>query len=91
MKSSRIGDGHVIGNKIVFDAYDDEYKSDRFEGYRLPDYTMNQIVDAGIDFIVFLDPNRGRYTISVDDWLDYAVDSEYDQWTHCRQSWMDRG
>lgn len=66
----------------------DPYLSDMFAGYKLPDSVLDELVDENVDTIVFIDPNRGRYVSSVEDWQDYGV---ADGWfTHLRQSRMVR-
>jgi hypothetical protein len=59
-----------------------------FAGYKLPDYTLDELVDADVETVVFYDPNRGRYVSSLEDWQDYGVAD--DGYTHLRQSRMVR-
>jgi hypothetical protein len=66
----------------------DTVTSDMFAGYKLSDATLDQLVDEGYDLIMFVDPNRGRYLSSIEDWQEFGV---ADGWnTHLRQSRMDR-
>lgn len=89
MGSITIGDGVLVGSYYTVNAYDDHYKSGKFAGYRLQSDVVDQLVDLDADWIVFLDPNRGRYTISLEDWQDYRIiDGE---WEHVRQSRMSLG
>lgn len=67
------------------------HKASKFEGYRLPDSTISQLVDAGAETIVFIDPNRGRYTSEIDDWYEFGVWDEFSGEVALRQSWMARG
>jgi acyl CoA:acetate/3-ketoacid CoA transferase alpha subunit len=66
-----------------------EHMSELFPGFKLPSSIVDGLVDQGVTMLVFVDPNRGRFSISMDDWIDYRViDNVYD---HIRQSRMDRG
>ncbi len=77
-----------MSNKIVTYQIDDTNMSHMFAGYKLPDSTLDELVDADIETVVFVDPNRGRYVSSLEDWQDYGVADNGD--THLRQSRMVR-
>ncbi len=77
-----------MNNTVIIDV-DDAHMSGLVIGYRLSDTELDGFVDQGIEFIVFLDPNRGRYTSTVEDWQNYGVPTETD--IHLRQSRMSRG
>ncbi len=68
---------------------DDSVMSDIFAGYVLPDATLDRLVDEGYDQIMFVDPARGRYVSSIEDWQDYGVPDSDTLATHLRQSRMD--
>jgi len=77
-----------MSSKTVTYPAADPYLSDMFAGYKLPDSVLDELVDADVETIVFIDPNRGRYVSSLDDWQDSGV---ADGWhTHLRQSRMVR-
>lgn len=67
----------------------DEWKSEKFTGFKIPFEVFDALVDAGVETIVFVDPNRGRYTSTVEDWQ--AFGAEYGDSWHLRQNWMARG
>ena len=67
----------------------DGWRSSKFTGFAISDEVLEALIDAGVELIVFVDPNRGRYTSSIDDWQEYGVDD--DDVTHLRQSWMSYG
>ena len=69
----------------------DEHKSKKFEGYRLPESTIRQLIDNGVEYIALIDPNRGRYVSEIDDWYEYGVWDEFTGVVSLRQSWMARG
>ncbi len=73
-------------NKVKTIQATDEYRSSLFAGYHLPSAMIDGLVDEGFETIVFLDPNRGRYVSTLDDWLDYGVERDGD--IHLRQSRM---
>lgn len=66
------------------------YRSNKVIGYRLPDVMVEELIESGIDDICFVEPSA-RYTISLDDWIEYRVWSEMDQWQHVSRSFMSRG
>ena len=68
----------------------DDNKSDKFEGYKLPESTLTQLVDAGVEVIVFIDPTRGRYVSDTDDWYEFGVWNDESGEVSLRQGWMDR-
>lgn len=78
-----------MNDTVVIDAED--RMSSLFAGYTLTDLELDGFVDQGIEFIVFLDPNRGRYTSTISDWQDYGVSDPTLPIVHLRQSRMDRG
>lgn len=68
------------------------FRSKKVVGYRLPDYIVMSLIDGNCENIVFVDDIDGhRYTISVDDWVEYRVYSEVDLWEHVSRSFMSRG
>lgn len=67
----------------------DDVMSQMFAGYKLPDYTLDELVDADVETLAFVDPNRGRYVSSLEDWQDYGV-ADDNGYTHLRQSRMVR-
>jgi hypothetical protein len=67
----------------------DAWRSSKFTGYYISDEVFEALIDAGVDTIVFVDPNRGRYTSTIDDWQEYGVYD--DDGVHLRQSWMTYG
>lgn len=69
----------------------DVERAGKFEGYRLPASTIQQLVDAGAETIVFIDPNRGRYVSEIDDWYEFGVWDDIDGEVSLRQSWLTRG
>jgi hypothetical protein len=84
------GDGRIRSNNFEI-VVTDRVKSDKLVGYRLPASLIERLIDENVDNIIFVDPNRGRYTISLDDWLDYRVWGDTDQYQHVSQGFMDRG
>ena len=88
-----IGDGR-LKNGVFTVVVTDQFKSDRVAGYRLPDQTIEQLIEENANDICFVEvdgPKRGRYTISMEDWLDYRVWSDKDQWQHVSRSFFARG
>lgn len=66
-----------------------EWYSDKFAGYRISEEAFYDLVDIGVETIVFVSPSRGRYTSTIDDWQEYGVWD--DDEIHLRQSWMSYG
>ena len=62
------------------------WRSPKFAGFHIPDEVFEALIDAGAETVVFIDPNRGRYTSTIEDWQDYGIDD--DGSVHLRQSWM---
>lgn len=83
----------AYGGTIVGDTFTvqltDEWRSGVVSGYRIPVEVFDKLVDEGIEWTVFIDPNRGRYTASIDDWLDYSFYEDDER--HLSQSRMTRG
>ena len=67
----------------------DGWRSSKFTGFQISNEAFEALIDAGIEYVVFVDPNRGRYTSSIDDWQEFGVDE--DDVIHLRQSWMSYG
>jgi hypothetical protein len=67
----------------------DEYKSDILNGYRLSDSIIDELVDLDVMLIVFIDKERGRYTSTIEDWIDNSVWKDGEN--HLLQSKMSRG
>lgn len=82
--------GSLKGSVWTAHITDDE-RAAVFEGYRLPASTIQQLVDAGAETLVFVDPNRGRYVSEIDDWYEFGVWEDNDGIVALRQSWMSRG
>lgn len=83
--------GGSLSNKTWNIHVTDNERSTLFDGYVLSDDVFDQLVDSDVENIVFIDPNRGRYTSTVEDWQEFGVQDGRSQYTHLRQSWMDRG
>lgn len=66
-----------------------EHLSDILIGYAIDEDVFDAFVDDNVDYIVFIDPNRARYSSTVDDWLDYGTRT--DGCIHLGQSRMSRG
>lgn len=79
--------GLVLSDSWVIDV-SDEYRSGLVDGYRLPEWVFEALVDENIETLAFVDSGRGRYTSSVEDWQDYGVLD--DEFRHLRQSRMSR-
>lgn len=90
MKQQYVEDGRLKNGTWTIMATD-RHKSNKLDGYRLSDITVETLIDQDVEYIVFVDLNRGRYTISMDDWLEYRVWSQTDQWQHVAQSRFTRG
>lgn len=90
MSEQQLSDG-VIRNGTYFLTVTDKYKSSKVAGYRLSDWIIETLIDEAVEDLVFVDPNRGRYTISLDDWMEHRIWSDHDQWQHVPQSRMARG
>ena len=67
----------------------DGWRSGKFAGYSISDEVFEALIDAGVETVVFVDPNRGRCTSTIEDWQDYSVRD--DDSLHLRQSWMSYG
>jgi hypothetical protein len=84
---------NFFGGRLRGDVWtvmiNDSWRSSKFTGYKIEYEVFEALIDAGVDTIVFVDPNRGRYTSSIEDWQEYSV--LYDDFFHLRQSWMDYG
>lgn len=88
-----IGDGR-LKNGVFTLIVTDQFKSNKLSGYRLSDEIIGQLMENDVEFIVFVEvdgPRKGRYTIDLEDWLDYRLWSEGDQWQHVARSRFDRG
>lgn len=92
MNNVYVGTGRIRNRNYEIVVTDRE-KSDKLAGYRLSDEIIEQLIDQNVENIVFVDLNRGRYTISLEDWLEYRVwdDLTADPFQHVAQSHMDRG
>lgn len=80
--------GTILGSAWIIDM-DDSLMSDIVTGVRMSESVIESLVDEGIETLVFVDDERGRYISSIEDWQDYAV-AEGD-FRHLRQSRMTRG
>lgn len=89
--SPRLLAGGSLSGKTWSIHVTDKERSTLFDGYTLPDDVFDQLVDHDVEYIVFIDPNRGRYTSTVEDWQSFGVQDGRSPDTHLRQSWMDRG
>ena len=89
-KIEHVHDGRVQ-NHTFFLTVADRHRSDKLSGYRLPDATIEDLTERGVEYITFVDVNRGRYTISLEDWIESRVWSDTDQWQHVSQTFMTRG
>jgi hypothetical protein len=89
-KIEHIHDGR-IQNDTFFLVVADRHRSAKLAGFRLPDITVEYLIDRGVEYITFIDNVRGRYTISLDDWILCRVWSNTDQWQDVSQSFMTRG
>ena len=88
MKSQPFYGGNIIG-KIWSVQVSDEWKSSILTGYKISDTLIDELVDNDVRFIMFIDPERGRYTSSIEDWLDNAVWDDGEN--HLLQSKMTHG
>ncbi len=66
------------------------YKSEKFDGYKLPDVLFDWLIDKDVDFIVMLDEN-GRHVSTVEDWQDFATIDAETGWYHLRRTHFTRG
>lgn len=85
-----VGDGRIRAKNYEI-VITDAVRSPKLAGYQLASDIVEQLVDRDVENIVFVDLNRGRYTISLEDWLDYRVWDEITLNQHVAQSHMDRG
>lgn len=85
-----IGEGYVR-NGVWSVHVTSEYRSKMFAGYRLPEAELFQMVDANVEYTLFIDPERGRYTANIEDWLDNSVSDKTYQHRNMRLSWFERG
>lgn len=76
--------------KVKTIMVDDAHRSNLFAGYRLSETELYTMVDDGVDLVVFVDPNRGRYISAIEDWQDHFVDDPVTEHRHLRQSLMNR-
>lgn len=83
-------DGKLRNNNYYI-TVNENVMSDKLIGYRLSDSLVEMLVDNDVENIVLIDKDRGRYTISLEDWLEHRVWSSVDQWQHVAQSRMSRG
>ena len=90
MKQTYVADGRLRNGTWTI-VLTDAHKSNKLTGYRLPESTIDELIEHDVEYIVFVDLNRGRYTISLEDWLDCRVWAEGDHWQHVSQSRFDRG
>lgn len=88
MRTEPFYGGNILG-KIWTVQVTDEHKSDIMSGYVLTDTVIDELVDKDVRFIVFIDKERGRYTSTVEDWLDNAVWKDGEN--HLLQSKMTHG
>lgn len=86
MKTKHLFGGSISGRIFTVNVTP-EWMSGEVVGYTL--VNLDELVDEGVQWVVFVDPNRGRYTSSIDDWLEYSI-LEDGRW-HLRQSYMTRG
>lgn len=82
--------GEIRNNTYTLTA-EDRHRSHLFPGFTLPSYILHNLGNEGVENIVFIDPNRGRYTSTLEDWIDSGVEDPAKMWTHLNQSRMTRG
>lgn len=85
-----VGNGRIRGQNFEI-IVNDAVRSDKLNGFRLGDSVIEQLVDQDVEMIVFIDLNRGRYSISLEDWLEYRVWDDASQFQHVAQAKMSRG
>lgn len=86
MKTKHVYGGSISG-RIFTVTVTDEWMSETLMGYVL--HNLDELVEDGVQWVMFVDPNRGRYTSSIEDWLEHSV-LHNGAW-HLSQSHMTRG
>ena len=77
-------------SKVKTIIVDEAHRSGLVTGFRLSEQELYTLVDEGVDLVVFVDPNRGRYISAIEDWQDRSVADPMSEHRHLRQSYMNR-
>lgn len=89
MKVEEVYGGSLQGDTLTIRVTPDVMSS-QTTGYRFPVSTLDAIVEDGrVAWIIFVDPNRGRYTSDIEDWVEHSV--LYDDGWHLSQRNMTHG
>ena len=63
--------------------------SDKLVGYMFPESLIDRLIDEGVNEVVIVDANRGRYCSSVEDWQEFGIVGDGD--VHLAQARMSHG
>jgi len=68
----------------------DVYVSEKVNGYKLPDVTLDWLIDKDIEFVVMLD-DKGRHVSTIEDWQEFSQYDDDTGWYHLSRTHFTRG